>query len=64
MEWHAELTNEHGKTLLRDAFREDTVTLDASQAGLESGGIETTIMSDGEMAPRHLYNAVMEMVNS
>ncbi len=57
------ITNEHGKTLLRDAFREDTVTLDASQAGLESGGIETTVMCDMEMAPRHLYNSVMEIVN-
>ena len=58
------IVHEHGKTLLRDAFREDTVTLDATQVGLESGAIETTILSDGEMAPRHLYNAVVEMVNS
>lgn len=57
------IANEHGKTLLRDAFREDTVTLDASQVGLESGGIETTLLCDAEMAPRHLCNAVMEMVN-
>ncbi|MFT4563923.1 MAG: Rieske 2Fe-2S family protein [Gammaproteobacteria bacterium] len=58
------IVHEHGKTLLRDAFREDTVTLDATQVGLESGAIETTILSDGEMAPRHVYNAVVEMVNS
>ncbi len=58
------ITHEHGKTLLRDAFREDTVTLDETQVGLESGAIETTLMSDGEMAPRHVYNTVMEMVNS
>lgn len=57
------ITHEHGKTLLRDAFREDTVTLDSTQIGLESGAIETTVMCDGEMAPRHVYNAVMEMVN-
>ena len=57
------ISHEHGKTLLRDAFREDTVTLDATQIGLESGAIDTTIMCDGEMAPRHLYNACVEMVN-
>ncbi len=58
------LSNEHGKILLRDAFREDTVTLDASQEGIESGGLTDVIMCDHEMAPRHLYNAVVEMVNS
>ncbi len=58
------LSQEHGKIQLRDAFREDTVTLAASQAGLESGGMTDTVMGDGEMAPRHLYNAVVEMVNS
>jgi hypothetical protein len=58
------IANEHGKTLLRDAFREDTVTLDATQIGLESGAIETTIMCDMEMAPRHLYNSVLEIVNA
>lgn len=57
------IANEHGKTLLRDAFREDTVTLDATQIGLESGAIESTVMCDMEMAPRHLHNAVVEMVN-
>lgn len=58
------IVHEHGKTLLRDAFREDTVTLDATQIGLESGAIESTIMCDGEMAPRHLCKAVMDIVNS
>ena len=58
------LTQEHGKILLRDAFREDTVTLDASQAGLESGGVEDVVLGDGEMAPRHLYHRVIELVNS
>ena len=57
------IAHEHGKTLLRDAFREDTVTLDATQVGLESGAIESTILCDAEMAPRHLYNSVLEMVN-
>ena len=52
------------KERLTEPFREDTVTLDASQAGLESGGVSDTMMGDAEMAPRHLYNAVMEMVNS
>ncbi len=58
------IVQEHGKIALRDAFREDTVTLDASQAGLESGGVTDAIMGDGEMAPRHLYNEVMKRVNS
>jgi phenylpropionate dioxygenase-like ring-hydroxylating dioxygenase large terminal subunit len=58
------LANEHGKILLRDAFREDTVTLDASQEGLESGGLKDVVFCDHEMAPRHLVNRVMEIVNS
>ena len=57
------IVQEHGKILLRDAFREDTVTLDSTQIGLESGAIESTMLCDLEMAPRHLYNAVQEMVN-
>lgn len=58
------LSQEHGKILLRDAFREDTVTLDASQEGLESGALEDVVFSDGEAAPRHLYQSVVDRVNS
>ncbi len=58
------LSQEHGKILLRDAFREDTVTLDASQEGLESGALEDVVFCDGEAAPRHLYQAVVDRVNS
>ncbi|MSQ69103.1 MAG: hypothetical protein EXR83_13120 [Gammaproteobacteria bacterium] len=57
------IANEHGKTLLRDAFREDTVTLEATQVGLESGAIETAVLCDMEIAPRHLYNSVVALVN-
>lgn len=56
------IVHEHGKTLLRDAFREDCVTLERTQVGLESGGVESLMLSDPESAPRHLVNAVAAMV--
>ncbi|MEQ8165709.1 MAG: SRPBCC family protein [Alphaproteobacteria bacterium] len=58
------MVQEHGKVLLRDAFREDTVTLEASQSGIESGALDSVLMCDPESAPRHLVRACMEIVNS
>ena len=60
----AAIRTEVDPEMSRDAFREDTVTLAASQAGLESGGMTDVVMGDGEMSPRHLYNHVLELVNS
>ena len=54
---------EYGKTALRDAFREDCVTLEATQVGIESGGLRDVLLSDPEAAPRHLVQTCIDIVN-
>jgi hypothetical protein len=50
---------EFAKSLIRDTQREDLVTLEATQAALESGSVDSLILSDQEVAVRH-HSAIVD----
>ena len=58
------VASEFSKVLLRDAVLEDLSTLEATQRGLESGGIRTLQFSDQEIACRHQYVVVDRLVRA
>ena len=55
---------EYSKALLRDSAREDLSTNEATQASLSAGAIKQVHFSDQEVACRHLYRVVDNLVNS
>jgi len=57
------ISREFSKLYLRDLLREDLSTVESTQAGLNSGTIEHIILSDQEVAVRHQYKVVDDMVN-
>ncbi len=57
------ISREYSKLYLRDLLREDLSTVESTQAGLNSGAIEHMILSDQEVAVRHQYKVVDDMVN-
>ncbi|WP_448509542.1 RHO alpha subunit C-terminal catalytic domain-containing protein, partial [Immundisolibacter sp.] len=57
------ISREYSKLYLRDLLREDLSTVETTQAGLASGAIEHMILSDQEVAVRHQYKVVDDMVS-
>lgn len=56
------ISREYSKIALRDLLREDLSTVEATQRGLSSGAINEVQLSDQEVAVRHQYRVIEEMV--
>ncbi|MBL4621410.1 MAG: aromatic ring-hydroxylating dioxygenase subunit alpha [Immundisolibacteraceae bacterium] len=56
------ISREYSKLALRDLLREDLNTVEATQRGLMSGAIKEIHLSDQEVAVRHQYKVVEELV--
>ncbi|MCG2634149.1 MAG: aromatic ring-hydroxylating dioxygenase subunit alpha [Gammaproteobacteria bacterium] len=58
------ISKEYSKVQFRDLLREDLSTVEACQAAMMSGALETMILSDQELLVRHQYKVVDDIVNS
>lgn len=56
------ISQEYSKVLLRDSAREDLSTNEATHESLAAGAIKQVIFSDQEVACRHLYKMVDDLV--
>lgn len=56
------ISREYAKVALRDLLREDLSTVEATQRGLASGAIREVYLSDQEIAVRHQYQVVDQMI--
>lgn len=56
------ISREYSKLALRDLLREDLNTVEATQRGLMSGAIKEIYLSDQEVAVRHQYKTVDDIV--
>lgn len=56
------LAQQYSKVFARDVQREDLITLENTQSMLASGGMKTMVLSDQEVAVRHGYQVVEEML--
>jgi len=56
------VSREYSKLALRDLLREDLSTVEATQRGLMSGAIKEVVLSDQEVAVRHQYKTVDDIV--
>lgn len=62
---HSErISQEYTRVLLRDAVREDLSTLEACQRAIMSGAMPQFVLSDQEIAVRHQYRVVEDMVRA
>ena len=57
------ISREYSKIYLRDVLREDLSTVERTQAGLSSGAIKEMILSDQEVALRHQYKVIEDMIH-
>jgi Rieske 2Fe-2S family protein len=62
MSWTHRIVQELFLLQLREALLEDLSTLESTYRGLASGAIESIILSDSELGPRHSYWAVDSLV--
>ncbi|MCG2634548.1 MAG: aromatic ring-hydroxylating dioxygenase subunit alpha [Gammaproteobacteria bacterium] len=58
------VSQEYTRVLMRDAVREDLSTLESCQRAIMSGAMPTMTLSDMEVAIRHQYKVVDEIVNA
>jgi hypothetical protein len=56
------ISHEYAKASLRDLLREDLSTLESTQQGLMSGVFKEVQLSDQEVAVRHQYKVVDDLV--
>lgn len=56
------LAQQYSKVFARDVQREDLITLENTQSMLTSGAMTTMVLSDQEVAVRHGYQVVEEML--
>lgn len=56
--WAERFAAEHGQVLQRDAWLEDTETMEDTHAAVQSGSKEFFRLQDEEVLPRHGYHAV------
>ncbi|MCG2634013.1 MAG: aromatic ring-hydroxylating dioxygenase subunit alpha [Gammaproteobacteria bacterium] len=59
-----QISQEFTRVLLRDAVREDLSTLEACQQAIMSGAMDTFVLSDMEVAVRHQYKVLNDIVNA
>jgi len=57
------VSREYSKLALRDLLREDLSTVEATQRGLMTGAIQEVFLSDQEVAVRHQYKTVDDLVH-
>ncbi|MBC7284841.1 aromatic ring-hydroxylating dioxygenase subunit alpha [Hoeflea sp.] len=57
-------SQEHGQLLQRNAWLEDTATMEATHAALKSGAKKAMHLQDEEVLIRHCYKVVDEYVNA
>ena len=56
------ISQEYVRTLMRDVVREDLNTMESTQATLRGGGMTHMYLSDQEIAVRHGYKVVEDMI--
>ena len=56
-------SHEYGQVLQRNAWLEDTATMEDTHAALRSGAKQQLWLQDGEILIRHCLETVAEMVN-
>ena len=57
-------SHEYGQVLQRNAWLEDTATMEDTHAALKSGAKSQMQLQDGEILIRHLLHVVDEMINA
>ena len=58
------ISREYSKIYLRDVLREDLSTVERTQAGLSSGALGEMLFSDQEVALRHQYRVIDDMIRA
>ena len=57
-------SHEYGQVLQRNAWLEDTATMEDTHAALKSGAKKRLYLQDGEIMIRHLLQTVDDFINS
>lgn len=60
--WSQRLAQELSIIFIREGVSEDLSTVEGTQAGLESGAIESMLLSDQEIAIRHQHYVIQQIL--
>jgi len=60
----ARFSQEYSHTMRRNAWLEDTSTMEATQAGLSTGALRNMMVSDPEILVRHSYKVLEDYVGA